>query len=68
MKYILTESVKHFKMTSVAIERWRFPEQEIYVRIKENIRGKEVAIIGTVLPDNLLELLHDALEREYEKL
>lgn len=48
----------------VASEVWRFPDGEAYVRIAEDLSGREVAVLQTTWPDpNLVEalLLRDAV-------
>ncbi|MBS3060346.1 MAG: ribose-phosphate pyrophosphokinase [DPANN group archaeon] len=57
MKYLTTESVKHLKIKSVKVDMTHFPEGELYLRIKEDPRGKAVTIISNITKDNLLELL-----------
>jgi len=57
MKYILTDSVKHLKIPSVKVEKSFFPEGELRIRIREDLKGEEVVVISNVMPDNLLEVL-----------
>lgn len=57
MKYILTDSVKHLRIPSVKVEKSLFPEGELEVKIKEDLKGEEVIIISNVMTDNILELL-----------
>ncbi len=65
MKYILTDSVKHLGIPSVRVEKSFFPEGELDVRIKEDLRGKVVTVISNVTTENILELLFivDAAKR-----
>jgi len=65
MKYILTDSVKHLGIPSVKVEKSLFPEGELRIRIKEDLKGEEVIIISNVMSDNILELLFivDAAKR-----
>jgi ribose-phosphate pyrophosphokinase len=65
VKYILTDSVRHLKIPSVRVERGFFPEGELWVRIKEDLRGKSVVVVSNVMPENVLELLFtvDAVRR-----
>lgn len=70
MKYLLTDSVKHLKIRSVKVEKTCFPEGELYLQIKEDIKGKAVALITNITPTNLLEILFlvDAVKRAGGKL
>ena len=65
MKYILTDSVKHLKIPSVKIEKSFFPEGELSLRIKEDLKGKDVVVISNITTENILEFLFvvDAAKR-----
>lgn len=70
MKYLLTESVKHLKIPSIKIKKEIFPEGELHLSIKENIKNKPLTIISNITPDNILELLFsiDAAKRAGAKI
>lgn len=70
MKYILTESVKHLKIPSVKVQKTFFPEGELRIKIKENLKNKPVTIISNVTPNNILELMFtvDAAKRMGAKI
>lgn len=70
MKYLLTDSVKHLGIPSVEIEKGFFPEGELRIRIKEDLRGKEVVVVSNVMSDNILELMFivDAAKRMGAKM
>lgn len=65
MKYLLTESVRHLKLPSIKVERKTFPDGELYIRIKEDVKDKPLTIISNLTPTNFLELLFcvDAAKR-----
>lgn len=70
IKYLCTNSVQHLKLPSIKIEKSVFPEGELYLRIKENIKGKPVTIITNITPTNILEVLFlvDAVKHAGGKL
>lgn len=70
MKYILTDSVKYLRIPSIKIEKSVFPEGELYIRIKENIKEKPITLITNIIPTNILEVLFfvDAVKRAGGKL
>ena len=65
MKYILTDSVKHLGIPSVRVEKSFFPEGELSLKIKEDLKGEDVVVISNVTTENILELLFvvDAAKR-----
>ncbi len=70
MKYLCTDSVQHMMLPSINVEKSVFPEGEIYLRIKENIKGQPVIIVTNITPTNILEVLFlvDAVKRAGGKL
>ena len=70
MKYLLTDSVKHLNIPSIRTERKIFPDGELYIKIMDNIRNKQITIISNITPTNLLEVLFvvDAVKRAGGKI
>jgi len=70
MKYLLTESVKHLKIPSIKVQKTFFPEGELRIKIKENLKNKPVTIISNVTQNNILELMFtvDAAKRMGAKI
>lgn len=70
MKYLTTDSVKHLRIPSVKVEKSIFPEGELYLCIKENIKNKPVTIVSAITPTNILEFLFliDAAKRAGAKI
>jgi ribose-phosphate pyrophosphokinase len=57
VKYILTDSVRHFEIRSIKVEKGVFPDGELWVRIKNDLSGEPVVIISNIMSDNILEFL-----------
>jgi ribose-phosphate pyrophosphokinase len=59
MIILATNSSKHLGLANGVIQIGRFPDGEVSVVLKEDVKGKEVLIIGGTEPpsDNLMELL-----------
>jgi len=70
MKYLCTDSVKHLHIPKVKVYKSIFPEGELYLQIRENLKGKPVTIISNIAPTNILELLFtvDAAKRSGAKI
>lgn len=70
LTYLTTDSVKHLKIPAVPVEKNYFPEGELFLRIKENIKKKPVAIVSSITPTNILEFLFlvDAAKRAGAKI
>ncbi len=70
MKYILTDSVKHLKIPSVKIEKTFFPEGELNLKIKEDLKDKPLVIISNITTENILEFMFtvDAAKRMGAKI
>ena len=74
MKIFYTSSAKHLisKLPKGKFLIKRFSDQEIYLKIQENVAGKNVCVLGSTFPpaENILELffLLDALKREKAKI
>lgn len=56
---LATESSKHLKLDNADLETGRFPDGEVMVVLKENVKDQEVVVIGGTEPpsENLIELL-----------
>jgi len=56
---LATESSKHLKLDNADLETGRFPDGEVMVVLKENVKDQEVVVIGGTEPpaENLMELL-----------
>jgi ribose-phosphate pyrophosphokinase len=54
-----TNSAKHFCLDNGNLEITRFPDGEININLNENVKNKEVFVIGSTEPpaENLLELI-----------
>jgi ribose-phosphate pyrophosphokinase len=70
---LATNSAKHFHLDSGALSIGRFPDGEISIVLEENVKDKEVILIGsTESPaDNLLELIlsiDEVLQKGAEKI
>src|SRR3989344_5221512 len=65
MNYLLSESVQHFSLPSIKVERKTFADGELYIRILDNVKNKDITIISNILAGNILELflLVDAVRR-----
>ncbi len=70
IKYLCTDSVQHLKPSSINVEKTVFPEGELYLRIKNDIKGKQIIFITNITPTNILEVLFlvDAVKRSGGKL
>lgn len=65
---LASELAKNLGATLASVESKRFPDDECYVRIEDDLDGEEVVIVQTAWPDkNIIELLllQDAA-REFE--
>ncbi|MBI2147219.1 ribose-phosphate pyrophosphokinase [Candidatus Woesearchaeota archaeon] len=65
MKYLLSESVRHFSLPNIRVERKIFADGEFYLRLLDDVKNKDVTIISNILASNILELflLVDAVRR-----
>ena len=70
MKYLTTDSVKHLKVPKIRVDKSYFPEGEVHIQIKENVKNKPVTILSNLTPTNILELLFsvDAAKRAGAKI
>ena len=70
MKYILTDSIKHLDIPSIKIEKSFFPEGELNIKIKENLKNKQIIIISNITTENFLEFMFiiDAAKRMDAKI
>lgn len=70
MKYLVTDSVQHLKLPAIRVEKNTFPEGELFLRIRENIKKKSVVIVSAITPTNIPEFLFliDAAKRSGAKI
>jgi ribose-phosphate pyrophosphokinase len=76
MMLFYTNSARHIadkiKIRKAKFEIRKFKDGEIYVKIKENVRGKAVYVLGSTNPpaENIVELIFmlDVLKREKAKI
>ncbi|MBI1970830.1 ribose-phosphate pyrophosphokinase [Candidatus Woesearchaeota archaeon] len=57
MNYLLSESAHHFSLPSMKVEKKTFADGEVYIRILDDVKNKDVTIISNILASNILELL-----------
>lgn len=55
--YLVGESARHLSLPGLRIEEKQFADGELYIRILEDVKGKNVTVVANVLSNNFHELL-----------